>query len=213
MRKALPWIVILAIAWFLWSGDGDPLEGLLNTLDQLQGRGARVTRAPADAEGYVAGDPSELAEEAGVSLDVYAAARMIASEETHSDRPTKIAICWCLFNEAARRGKTVSAVLLYAKNPVNRGHFGSQKDLDPDSDNYKNSDRYASTRLDPYDEELVIAQAVASGEIRDPTGGCQQYDRPAGEANPQQVAANRIQSGAELVDVPGTDPGLRFWRT
>lgn len=213
MRRALPWLVVVALVWFLWSGDGNPIEGLLNTLDQLQGRGARVTRAPADAEGYVAADPDELAAEAGVSLDTYAAARMIASEEAHSDRETKIAICWCLFNEAARRGKTVSAVLLYAKNPVNRGRFGSQKDLDPASDNFNGSDRYASTRTDPYDEEIIIAQAVSSGSIPDPTGGCQQYDRPAGEKDPAKVAANRIASGAELVNVPSADPGLRFWRT
>jgi hypothetical protein len=208
-----PWIIVAAVIWFFWSGDGNPIEGLLNTLDQLQGRGARVTHAPADSEGYVDADPAALAEEAGVSLNMYAAARMIASEEAHSDRATKIAICWCLFNEATQRGKDIAAVLLYAKNPVNRGHFGSQKDLDPDSDNFKGSDRYASTRTDPFEEEIIIAEAVGNGSIPDPTNGCQQYDRPAGEKDPAKVAAKRIKSGAELVDVPGTDPGLRFWRT
>jgi hypothetical protein len=213
VRRWLPWVVALAIVWFLYSGDGNPIEGFRNTLDQLEGRGSRVTHAPADSDGVVEEDPDELASEAGVSLNVYAAARNIASEEGHADRDTKIAVCWCLINEASRRGSSVAAVLLKAKNPDHDGLFGSQADLDPDSANYKGSDRYASTRLDPYDEEIAVAQGCLSGEIRDPTNGCQQYDRPAGEKDPVAVANKRFAAGAELVDVPSADPGLRFWRT
>jgi hypothetical protein len=116
-------------------------------------------------------------------------------------------------NEANRRGTTVSALLLRATNPKNNGHFGSQKDKDPDSDRNGDSDRYATTALDPYDGEAQIAVAVLDGSIADITNGCQQFDRPAGEKNPDKVANNRLSAGAELVSVPGVDSGLRFWRT
>ncbi len=207
------WIVILAVVWFFYSGDGDPVEGALNLLDTITGRGARVTHAPANDVGIVEDAPEDLAVEAGVSLNVYALARNLASEEPHSDPTTKAAIAWCCVNEAARRGSTVSAVLLKAKRSEADGRFGSQKDKDPDSPNYQKSDRYATTALDPYDAEITIAQGVLDGTIEDFTGGCQQYDRAAGEKNPDAIAAARMKAGAELVDVPGTDPGLRFWRT
>lgn len=207
------WLVVAALALFLWSGDGDPVEGALNVLDTITGRGARVTRYPANDVGIVTADPQDIADEAGVALDVYALARNIASEEPHSDPTTKAAIGWCCMNEAARRGQTVSQVLLKAKRAAANGHFGSQADKDPDSSNYKGSDRYATSALDPYDAEITIASGIFDGSIPDMTNGCQQYDRAAGEKDPDAIAAKRIAAGAEQIDVPGTDPGLRFWRT
>jgi len=210
------WVAVALFAWFWYSGDGDPVAGALNTLDQLQGRGSRVTHYPIDdSTGVVDTAPQDIADEAGVGLNVYAAARNLASEEPHSSRPTKIAICWCLINEATHRGESVAAVLLKAKNPDHDGLFGAQADLEKwvtkkDGTRVHPSDRYASTRLDPYDEEIAIASGCLDGSIPDTTGGARRYDRPAHE-DAEKVAANRQAEGFRVVDVPDADPGLRFW--
>lgn len=207
------WLIALGLLWFFYSGDGDPVEGALNLLETITGRGARVTRYPANAVGIVEADPQDIADEAGVSLDVYAMARMIGSEEPHADATTKAAVGWSLMNEANRRGSSVSSVLLRAIRREANGHFGSQKDKDPSSPNYQDSDRYATTALDPYEDDITIAQGIFDGSIDDLTNGAQQFDRPAGEKNPEAVAAKRLKSGAEIVEVEGADSGLRFWRT
>jgi hypothetical protein len=205
------WVVAAVVLWFLYQGDGNPIEGALNTLDMIDGRGSKVTNYPADANGLVDTDPQTIADFAGVSVDVMAGARMLASEEPHSDRPTKIAIMWCLINEASRRGQSLSDVLLHAKNPAHNGFFGSQKDKDPTSPNFGKSDRYATTALDAWDEEIAISQGCQDGSIADSTGGATNFDRAAGETHPAKIAADRIASGLVAYNVDGVDPGLRFW--
>lgn len=216
MRRLLPWVIVLALVWFWYSGDGDPIDGFRNALDQLQGRGARVGHNPADpTTGVVDVAPDELASDAGVQLDTYAAGRMLASEEPHSSRETKEAICWCLINEANAQGISVARLLLRAKNPDHDGLFGAQADLERWVKNAAGelvhpSDRYASTRTDPFEEDIAIAQACLNGAIPDRTGGARRYDRPAHE-DAVKVANNRTREGFHVVDVPGADPGLRFW--
>jgi len=216
VRRLLPWVIVVALIWFWYSGDGDPIDGFRNALDQLQGRGARVGHYPADdTTGIVEEAPDELASDAGVQLDTYAAARMLASEEPHASRGTKIAICWCLQNEAAHRGESVTSLLLRAKNPAHDGYFGTQADLErwvskADGSRVHPSDRYASTRTDPFEEDIDIAQACLNGSIPDPTSGARRFDRPAGE-DAVRVAARRAGEGFHVVDVPDADPGLRFW--
>lgn len=168
--------------------------------------GSKVTNAPYDADGVVRVDPDELATAAGCSLDEYALARMIASEEGGSDTGTKIAVAWATFNEADRRGTSISAMLLHALNSDHSGYFGTQKDLATGK-----SDRYASTALDPHAGDVQIAQGVLGQTIPDPTGGANQFDRPAGEKNPDAIAASRLKT-SEPVTVASADPGLRFWR-
>lgn len=204
-------LVIVAGAVFLTLlGKGNPIEGVVTAINEST-RGPRLTYAPADASGLVLDDPLELSVEAGYSLEVYALGRMLSSEEGRSDTTTQAAIVHATINQAAKSGKGIAALLLAAKNPRNRDHFGSQKDKDPNSANVGNSDRYASTALDPYDRDCRLVQQCMDGTIPDLTGGATNYDRPAGEANPEKVAANRRSAGLELVDVPGADPGLRFW--
>jgi hypothetical protein len=209
-------VIVAAFVWFFYSGDGNVIEGARNTLDQLQGRGARVGHNPADdTTGVVDVAPDELASDAGVQLDTYAAARMIASEEPHSSRATKIAVCWCLINEANAQGISVARLLLRAKNPDHDGLFGAQADLESWVTNKAGervhpSDRYASTRTDPFDEELLVAAACLDGSQPDTTGGARRYDRPAHE-DAVRVANNRTAEGFRVVEVPGADPGLRFW--
>jgi hypothetical protein len=206
------WIIVAAVVvYVLWVGGGNPVDGVVTALAQLT-RGARLTHSPADDTGLVDVEPRDLADQAGASLEAYALARMLSSEEGSQDPTTQAAICWATINTARRRGSGVAALLLRAKNSRNNGYFGTQKDLDPDSDNFNCSDRYASTRTDPYARDLAIAQQCLEGTIADFTGGATNFDRPAGEKNPEQVAANRIKSGLVLADVEGVASGLRFWR-
>jgi hypothetical protein len=207
----LLWIIAAAAVLFTIMGRGNPVEGIVTAIQEAT-RGPRLTHSPADAQGYVADEPQDLADEAGYSLEAYSAGRMLASEEGTSDTTTQAAVVHALLNKAARSGKSLFELLTAAKNPSNRGHFGSQKDKDPSSPNFGKSDRYASTAQDPYDRDCKIAQQCMSGEIPDFTGGATNYDRPAGESNPDRVAADRQSSGLEAVEVAGADAGLRFWR-
>ena len=168
--------------------------------------GSKVTHAPYDADGVVRFDPEDLAAQAGCDVDEYALARMIASEEGSSDTGTKIAVAWATVNEADRRGVSISAMLLRAVNSDHSGYFGTQKDLSTGK-----SDRYASTALDPHAGDVQIAQGVLGGSIPDPTSGANQFDRPAGESNPDAIAASRMKT-SDPVTVASADPGLRFWR-
>ncbi len=205
------WVIFAGAIFLTLLGKGNPIEGVVTAINEST-RGPRLTYSPADASGFVADDPQELANEAGYSLEVYAVGRMLSSEEGRSDTQTQAAIVHATINQATRSGKGLAELLLAAKNPRNRGHFGSQKDKDPNSANVGNSDRYASTALDPYDRDCRLVQQCIDGTIPDFTGGATNYDRVAGESNPDRVAASRRESGLELVEVAGADAGLRFWR-
>lgn len=208
----MPWLVVAAVVFFLFYGDSGVLSGVSTLLNEIV-RGKRLTNAPADDEGFVAEDPGELATEAGASsTESYSGARMIASENPHQDNATKAAIAHCLINEAARRGESITRLLTRAKNPKNDGHYGSQKDLDPSSPNFNGSDRYASTRTDPYQGELDIMEGCLDGSIPDLTNGCTNFDEPSGEKDPNKIAANRVASGLVEVSVEGAAEQLRFWR-
>ena len=207
----MPWLLVALLVYLLWVGQGNPLDGAVTAINEVA-RGARLTHSPADSTGLVGDDPQALADEAGASLEAYSGARMLASEEPHTDATTQAAIAWCLINEASRRGSSVTDLLTRAKNPRNEGHYGSQKDKDPSSPNFGHSDRYATTALDPYQRELDIFTQCLDGTIADLTGGCTQFDRAGEELHPDRVAANRVAAGSVLASVAGTDSGVRFWR-
>jgi len=203
-------VVLVLVALFLL-GDGNPVEGVTVILDGIA-RGQRLTTATYGSDGVVNADPQGLADLAGASsLDAYALARMISSEEGKADNTTKAAVAWAAVNHAAKIGKTISQVLLSAHNSNHNGFFGTQRDIDQDSPDFDKSDRYASTALDPYQGDLDIAEGVLSGDIADLTGGAVQFDRPASEKNPTAVAASRVKEGKTEFHPPGVDPGLRFW--
>jgi len=215
----MEWLLLLLIVAY-FEGDGDVVAGaedLLSTITQ----GPRVTHAPySKSDGVVNASPDDLAAQAGVDLDTYALARMLASEEGSADNTTKAAIAWAALNYAAHSGRSISAILLHAVDPNHSGYFGTFINIDPSSPFYtvnskgkpNKADRYASTALDPYQGDVDIVTSVRDGSTPDFTGGATQFDRPEGEANPQAVADKRIAAGAEPVNVPGADPGLRFWR-
>jgi hypothetical protein len=212
-------VAVGGFAWWLYAGRASEPGGILGDLNQIVdaltsiGRGSRLTRAPYDTTtGLVPGSPSSLADAAGLDVETYSLARVIASEEGRSSVATKIAVGWAVKNYCDKHGRSITTQVTNAVTPSHSGRYGTQRDLEEGTPKYNASDRYCSTALDPYDQEAAIAAGILDGSIPDPTDGADQFDRPAGEKDPDQVAANRIASGAELVDVPGTS-GLRFWRS
>jgi hypothetical protein len=206
--------------WFLYGRHDEP-GGVLGDVNQILasltslGRGTRLTRAPYDTTtGVVPGSPDQLAAQAGLDVEAYSLARAISSEEGRSSAAIKVAVGWSIRNYAAKHGRTITAQVTRANNSDHAGSYGTQKDIDPSSPDQGKSDRYCSTALDPYDQDGQIAAGILSGAIPDTTNGADQFDRPAGEKNPDQIAQNRIDAGAVQVDVAGVDgDAIRFWRT
>src|SRR5260370_41547563 len=105
------WIIAAAVAvYFLWVGQGNPLDGAVTALNELV-RGARLTHAPADSTGLVFADPQDLADQAGLSLQQYSLARLLGREKPPTDPTTPAALAWCPNHEAARRGTALTALL------------------------------------------------------------------------------------------------------
>jgi hypothetical protein len=222
------WLMVgaaLGVAAWWWFGD-DEAGGVIGDVrqvfrDAINGiaQGARLTHAPYDkSTGVAPGDPAALAASAGLDLNTYALARMIASEEGNSSTAVQALIAHAAVNHAGGRER-IAAVLLKAKNPAHNGFFGTQKDLErlvttSDGKEVHPSDRYASTASDPYEGHAAVARGVLDGSIPDLTGGADQFDRPSGERDPAAVAAAREGAGKEevsdLADLIGDD--LRFWR-
>jgi len=179
--------------------------------------GAVAQAAAASAKkGTLVGDivqesPGELALSAGVPLEVYSLARMIASEHGSDGPEIKTAVGFAAWNEARRRGTTITKLMTASKKSP--GHFGAQ-----------HMGRYASTARDPRAIDLAIAGKILGGALSDPTGGANQFDAPKTQRilhkrdpskfpTPEKVAANRIAGGQEMVSIPGVDADyLRFWR-
>lgn len=206
-----PWEIGLAIVLlFALVGDGNPIEGGLTLFNEIT-RGKRLTHATYGADGVVNIPPDDLATAAGAELEEYSLARMISSEEGQANNATKAAVAWAMVNYARRAAKSITAILVRAKNANHSGYYGTQRDIDQQSSNFNKSDRYASTANDPYQGDLDIARGILNGTIEDFTGGAIQFDRAASETNPDKVAEDRMNEGRTQVFPEGVDPGLRFW--
>lgn len=215
--------IIAGVAYAVWALMRDDGEGA-TVVDKLSDgfrdivsgitQGKRVTNAPySKSTGLVPGTPDYLAGIAGVDVEVYSLARNIASEEGNSNNETQAAVGWATLNYANSVGKSVTSLLTHAKYAPHSGSYGTQRNIEVGTTGYNGSDRYASTALDPYQGHIAIAQGVIDGTIPDITNGATQYDRAAGERDPDAVAAQRIAAGSTEVDLSdqGVDPGLRFW--
>lgn len=223
--------VLAGVAYAVWALMRDDGEGatVVDKLgdgfrDIISGitQGSRVTNASySKTTGVVPGSPDYLAGVAGVDVEVYSLARNIASEEGNSNAATQAAAGWATKNHADAAGKTITTVLTHAVYAPHSGVYGTQRNIEVGTPNGPNpatgfkggSDRYASTALDPYEGHIAVAQGILDGTIPDITQGADQYDRPAGESNPDAIAASRVASGSTEVDLSdyGVDPGLRFW--
>ena len=157
-------------------------------------------------------DPERLASAAGLSLSIYALARVLASEENKGRLKEKTAIAWVVRNEAAARNKTIAEVVLRA-DTAHAGTFGSQ-----------NQGRFVSSAKSPSAEDVTIARAVLGSDGPDPTLGARQYDHPKAQNalvasgaegyrfDADELAQRRLVNNVMVV-VDGIDPRrLRFWR-
>lgn len=167
--------------------------------------------AKAGPDGRVPGKPSDLAASAGAGLDIYALGRVIASEASILVEAAKVAVAWAVKNEAARRGVSISKLLLGSEDVFATQSYGRG--------------RYASTAQPPSVDDLETARRVWLGTVADPTGGATKWDSPRAQRallarnadgyskTPEQVAAAREAEGFELVVLAGVDAEkIRFWR-
>jgi hypothetical protein len=166
---------------------------------------------------FVDARPSGLADAAGVTLEVYALASCMQSEE--SRRPGQVAVGWAVRNYCRRHRCSVADQLLksvsHGRRRASHGHFASQEA----------AGKWASTAKPPTAGTLVLAQEILADRPRvpDPTGGASSWDSPALQdrkhaedpatypKDSRQVAADREAAGGVAVRVPGV-PGTRFWR-
>lgn len=115
----------------------------------------------------VKGDPDKLKPE-GVTLDEYALARMIASEEGSGPAVYWLAVGEAARNEAMRRKIGVAELLLRSTMPAANGRFSEQA-----------AGKWASTRRDPNQRHLAAAKAVLGGSQF--TNGARDFFSPAGQ--------------------------------
>jgi hypothetical protein len=224
-QRIWPYVLgfIAAVVYSFWAimqddGEGatvtDKLaDGIWSILNGIT-KGSRVTNAPySKTTGVVPGAPADLAAAASLDIEVYSLARVIASEEGLSSTATQAAVGWAVKNHADASGKTLTSLLTYAKLPAHSGSYGTQRNIEKGTVGFNGSDRYASTANDPYQGHVQIATGILDGSIEDLTQGSDQFDRPSGETNPDAVAASRIASGSEEVDLSEfVDGGIRFWK-
>jgi hypothetical protein len=161
--------------------------------------------------------PQGLADNAGVSLDVYALGAAMQSEE--SSRAGQVAVGWAIWNYCERHHCRVSDQLLKSvrrgRKQPSHGRFASQEA----------PGKWASTAKAPTSATLILAQEILSDRprISDPTNGATAWDSPQLQnqkhaEDPQtypkdadDVAADRIAAGGEEIRVPGVTR-TRFWR-
>jgi hypothetical protein len=140
-------------------------EQVVNATIDYSTRGRQLSHSPPlDATGQVATPPAELLREAAALLgrsiaeDAYALARMIRSEGGSGSVAEKQARAWVARNDQAAHGwsmlKTIAGPDLL---------FGRQLGW-----------RYASG-VDPFENDLAVAEGVLSGALPDNTGGAVKF--------------------------------------
>lgn len=170
MQRPWIWIAALVLAGLLFAA-----PAVVNRVK----RGARVTDAEAPDGGYTTAEPKTLATKAGVSLEIYTAGRVLASEAASGSEAERIATLWCVVNEARARKQTIYK--LATGGTKGAGFFGAQNA----------GGRYVSTRRDPTTADIALATRILGGELTDPTGGARRFISPAG----QDALAARGQKG------------------
>lgn len=118
--------------------------------------------------------PADLARSAGVELEAYSLARLLASEGYDGDKrvgyaAAAVATAQTALNVVARASafNSVTGRLTYSQFAVGRGRYGSQ------------IGRWASTRLDPRRWHLDVARAVLAKDVPDLARGSVQFFAPS----------------------------------
>ena len=174
-------------------------------------RGKRLTSTELDGNRTIPDDPEMLAEEASavvgqsVSVDEYGLARMVRSEEGHADDFVKRCLAQTACNDAARHGWSVLRVLTVSSVPSRSGFFGEQT-----------SRRY-STRLDPFDSDLVVArQALADHAAgNDDSRGAEKFVNKwsfTGSTTYEGTVASWAKDGLEPFTIDGVPSHIVFFK-
>lgn len=208
---AIASVVGLVLLLFVRGGDEEGGGLLSDFVATITGRGSRVGRATTPNDlGVIEDDPLSLARSAGVDLEIYALARMLSSEEGPSPTVYKIAVGWAAVNAA---GGNVAHKLLAGKG-ASDGHFASQNaryetgQLDPATEDpvTEHAGKYATTAVDPREDDIVIATAILGGALADLTKGATNFYRP--RVQDRQYAAGKVRRSAEQVDAEWRARGL-----
>lgn len=200
MNRRWLWLVILGIAIMgFWNRD---------TLKDMVTRGKRLTTSSGDP---VTQTPAQLAAEASrvaghaVSVEAYALARMIRSENGSGTVLAKQAVAHVALNDARAHGWTLLYTLtVNSRRPA--GSFGSQR-----------GGRYSTSR-DPYENDLVIAEYAISGVLPDPTGGADKFVHKGafgvqeGTGSYDSVVRRWAADGYQPTEIPGTGDLVVFNR-
>ena len=167
-----------------------------------------------NGQGFVEADPSALAREAGVPLDVYALASCMQSEE--GSTAGRLAVGCAARNHSRQAGQSAATILLrradkHGKRLPGDGHFGKQ------------AGRYAATSKPPTATTLILAANLLAdpSPIADVTHGAVQWDAPESQdrqhaSDPDnnktsaQIAGLRQRAGARLIRIENV-PSTRFW--
>ena len=215
----LPFLILGALfaVFTLWPSGNAGGGTVADFLATVTGRGSRVgDQTSLDASGVVQDDPQALADSASLSLDQYALARMVSSEEGISPTIYKIAVAHAARNKTGGR----PAATLLAGTGLGSGHFKAQGYTDSDGSKHAG---YASTASDPYDDDAAIAVGVLGGTIADVTSGATNFFRPQLQdklyaegkvtKDGDTVIAQWTAGGLARVDVDGVDGDeLAFFR-
>jgi hypothetical protein len=172
----------------------------------------RRTAKTVDGE-VVPADIEALAAAAGVSPDVYACARVAASEAGGQKRTAKLGVVFVVVNEAIRRGVSPFEVVL-----------GSAQAFGPQGTGGRS---FVSSARDPQPIDFEAADDVVGGAVDDLTFGAVNFDSPGAykdkydnDGNLVQTAAeraatfaaNRQREGKRLVLLDGVpEKTFRFW--
>lgn len=215
LKKILLWLGIAAalVVAAIW---GVPVARDLVT------QGRRLTRTAinddknaVDAETGVS-DPEALAAAASatvgreVTVNAFALARMLRSEEGSAGPNVKAALAWVCLNSAREKGVTVLRRLTASKVAARDGKFGRQ------------ISRWAATTSDPYENDLAIAEETMQNFMvypeRDPTNGAVKFvDKRAfgvqeGTRTYAEVEAEWATEGLRPFSLPGMPSSLVFFR-
>ncbi|HYD01796.1 MAG TPA: hypothetical protein VEB22_11270 [Phycisphaerales bacterium] len=194
----------------LWSGAAllGYVWGVPAVIDFV-GRGRRLTETELDDNLSIPESPEELAERASAVVGryvdpvAYGLARMVRSEEPNANDTTKTYLVHVARNDASRSfGGDILRALTFSSVASRNGLFGKQT-----------SRRY-STRSDPYERDLVIAEAAL--EMSDTTNGARKFYHKqlteiAGVRSFDEIVERWGREGLEPFDLPGTPIGLVFF--
>lgn len=197
--------------------DGEELvETVGDVIRDYTTRGQRLSVSPPlNAAGQVPTPPAELLDQAQavlgreVSMDAYAIARMIRAEGGGGPVPEKRARAWVAVNDANAHDWS----LLYTIAGPDY-LFGRQRGW-----------RYASGRtnkdgstVDPYENDLAVAEGVLAGELADNTGGAVKFvdtdafGVQAGTGTYEETVASWAQEGLQPFTVAGARSTFRVFR-